>query len=276
MPSTLERKGGVATLQEAAGWLGRNPALILAYLALGVVNALGELGVLAGLFSILGLFVMLYVDGLTHLVARDEGVGDDVDLSSASSTVVDQFLSLIGIFVIYAVAVTIGLILLIIPGIYLALRLSLAFPACVIDRRDTFESIDASWDAAGGNLLKLLGITVLAAVVFLAAAAVTALFTGLGEGFLGATIVVSAVLTAIIGPIVELAYARVYLENRDQAIDEDGREATGDDEPWDDSEADEWDDGTESWDERDSSTWDDTDDRDTWGVDDDDRDRRDR
>ncbi|WIV67635.1 hypothetical protein [Natrialbaceae archaeon AArc-T1-2] len=270
MTTTLDRKGGIATVREAASWLGQNPVLIVAYLALGIVNALGELGVLAGLLSIVGLFVMLYVDGLSHLVARDEGFGETVDLSSASETVVDQFLSLIGIFIIYAVAVTIGLILLIIPGIYLALRLSLAFPACVIDRKDTFESIDASWDAAGGNLLKLLGITILAALVFGVATGVAALLTGLDETFFAVTVAVSAVVTAIVGPLVELAYARVYLENRDRAVDEpddgDTTDEPWDDEPWDEGD-DTWDDGTEAWDEPESTSWD---------VDDDDRDRRDR
>jgi hypothetical protein len=114
----------------------------------------------------------------------------------------------------YVVAVTVGLILVILPGIYLFVRLSLAFPACVIDDRDALESLKTSWAVAKGNLLKLFGITVLSLLVIGGAGIATALFTGFGDGFFLAFAAVGALVGAVLSPIVQFAYARVYLENR--------------------------------------------------------------
>jgi hypothetical protein len=215
MNETLQRKGIVGTIGEAIEWLQRNPVLIVVFLFYGLLELFAELlGPIGTLISILSFLVLIYIDGLVHVVARDEAVGEGGDLGHASSVVLGRLLSLVGIWIAYLVAITVGLILLVLPGIYLAVRLSLAFPACVIDDRDALESLKTSWSVAKGNLLKLFGITVLSLLVIASAGIATALFTGIGEEFMLAYLAVGALVGAVLSPIVQFAYARVYLENR--------------------------------------------------------------
>lgn len=207
----LARKSAIDTILEALEWLQRSPILILAFLVVGVVDALGEM---SALFALLGLLLMVFVDGVAHRFAYAEVVGERTTFGDEVGPVVDRYLSLLGAFVVYIAAVTVGLLLLILPGIYLALRLALAFPAIVIDDQGAFEGLATSWDVAQGNLLKLLGITLLALVVFFSTVFVAAVVT-VGLDSIVPLVLVSGAVTAIVGPVVEMAYARVYLENRD-------------------------------------------------------------
>ncbi|MFC4988856.1 glycerophosphoryl diester phosphodiesterase membrane domain-containing protein [Saliphagus infecundisoli] len=215
MDGTLRRKGVAGTIGDGIEWLRRNPVLIVLFFGYGLLELVGEfLGFLGGLVTLLGYLVYLYINGLVHVVGRDEAMGDPVDLGRASSAVLGQFVSLIGIFIVYVLAVGIGFVLLIIPGLYLGVRLSLALPACVIDEKGVTESLETSWSVAKGNLLKLFGIFLISFLIVVGTAIATLLVTGFGEGFYLAFLVVSAVLTAVVTPIVQFAYARIYLENR--------------------------------------------------------------
>ena len=240
MADRVSRKDAFATMGEAVGWLKRNPVLVALFFLLGIVDSLGQEIPLIGLVSLL---LFLYFGGIAHLFARDEIRGTHPDLGAASSRVLGRLLSLIGIFIVYAIAVTVGLLLLIIPGIYLALRLSLAFPACVIDDQGAFESLSTSWDVAHGNLLKLLGITIIAFFVMLLALILAVPFAESGAGLLVVYVLLVAVISAAVQPTVEMAYARVYLENRgsdpatgprsdDPWNEDDSWDEDGDDDPW--------------------------------------------
>ncbi|WP_440764206.1 glycerophosphoryl diester phosphodiesterase membrane domain-containing protein [Natronorubrum sp. DTA7] len=213
MSVQLHRKNSVDTMLEAFDWLKRNPILILLFLIVGFVDGLGDESVT---FTLLGFLLTIVANGVAHRFAFAEARGESATIGIELDTVLGRLLSLIGATLIYAVAVTIGLILLIIPGIYLGLRLSLAFPAIVIDDENAFEGLGTSWNVAHGNLLKLLGITLLSLLVLFSTVIVATLFSVDVESFVFVALV-GAIITAIVGPIVQLSYARVYLENREPA-----------------------------------------------------------
>ncbi|MDG5761398.1 glycerophosphoryl diester phosphodiesterase membrane domain-containing protein [Natronococcus sp. A-GB1] len=225
MTARPQRKNSVDTMAEAFGWLKRNPELILLFLIVGLVDGLGEVSFL---FGLLGFLLLIVADAVAHRYAYAEvrevttSIGDEV------GHVLGRLLSLVGATLIYFVAVTIGLLLLILPGIYLAIRLSLAFPAIVIDDENALGGLETSWNVAKGNLLKLFGISVLAFLALFS--------TGIVAGVVGvafesvvAVATISAVVTAIVSPIVQLSYARVYLENRP---DSESGSTDRDDDPW--------------------------------------------
>ncbi|WP_254863777.1 hypothetical protein [Halovivax gelatinilyticus] len=258
MVGSIPRKTALETFGEAFGWVKRNPVLVVLFFILGVIDAAGEA---EPLLSLLAVVLTLYFGGIAHLFARDELGGTTPDLGEASSRVLGRLVSLIGIVLVYVVLVFVGLLAFIVPGIYLLLRLSLAFPACVIDDQNAFESLSTSWDVAHGNLLKLLGISVLALLAYSAAAlfaVAVAVPFGDEATFFAVVVLASAVATAILQPLVELAYARVYLENRD---DDEMYHA---DDPADDGPASAADDerlGESTWDEdRSGHGWDRSDD----------------
>lgn len=196
---------------EAFEWLQRNPVLILAFLVVGVVDALGEA---SALFALLGLLLVIFVDGVAHRFAYAEATGGRTTFGDEVGPVLDRYLSLLGAFVVYAVAVAIGLVLFVLPGIYVGLRLVLAFPAVVIDDQGAFEGLGTSWDVARGNLLKLLGISILTFLVLFSTVFAASIVTVASDS-LAIVALVGTVVTAVVAPIVQMAYARVYLENRD-------------------------------------------------------------
>ncbi|MDG5818763.1 glycerophosphoryl diester phosphodiesterase membrane domain-containing protein [Natronococcus sp. A-GB7] len=225
MTTRPQRKNSVDTMAEAFGWLKRNPELMLLFLVVGLVDGLGEVSFL---FGLLGFLLLIVADAIAHRFAyaevrdRATSIGDEID------HVLGRLLSLVGATLIYFVAVTIGLLLLILPGIYLAIRLSLAFPAIVIDDENAFDGLGTSWSVAKGNLLKLLGISVLAFVALFSTGIVAGIVGALFES-VAVVAAISAVVTAIVSPIVQLSYARVYLENRPGSEPE---PADRDDDPW--------------------------------------------
>lgn len=69
----------------------------------------------------------------------------------------------------YAIAVTVGLVFLILPGLYLLVRLSLAFPAAVVDRRGVIGSLREGWRRSSGNVVRIgsvVAVPILANLVF--------------------------------------------------------------------------------------------------------------
>lgn len=227
MTTRLQRKNSVDTMAEAFGWLKRNPELLLLFLVVGLVDGLGEVSFL---FGLLGFLLVIVADGIAHRFAYAEVQSRATSIGDEIGRVLGQLLSLVGATLIYFVAVTIGLILLIIPGIYLALRLSLAFPAIVIDDENAFDGLGTSWTVAKGNLLKLFGISLLAFVALFSTGLVAGVVGGLFES-VAAVAALSAVVTAVVSPIVQLSYGRVYLENRPESESE-STDRDDDDEPW--------------------------------------------
>ncbi|MFC4449931.1 hypothetical protein [Halorussus aquaticus] len=103
----------------------------------------------------------------------------------------------------------VGLLLLVLPGVYLFHRLVLAYPACVIDRKGPLASLRASWRASRGNVGKLFAV----AFSYLALVGASNVLSGvLGRGTL-ASGVVSAGLAAGAIPLFGLAFGHLYLES---------------------------------------------------------------
>jgi membrane-anchored glycerophosphoryl diester phosphodiesterase (GDPDase) len=136
-----------------------------------------------------------------------------VDYEIASDIVRNRFVTLILVSIVYFIAVVIGLILLVIPGIYIGARLSPALPASVLDEYGVSDSLSVGWDIGQGNVLKLLGIFLLTVVVpgilFSGAAVAAGFDVAQNPVFSLALSPVGAVFSAI----GELALARVYIEN---------------------------------------------------------------
>lgn len=100
----------------------------------------------------------------------------------------------IGAFIIMAVAIGMGLILLIVPGIIMMLRLSLAGFVLVDERIGPIDAIQRSWDITRGRTMDLL-------IFFIVL---------LGLNILGAACLVVGLLVTV--PISGLAMAYIYRE----------------------------------------------------------------
>ncbi|MFV0397755.1 MAG: hypothetical protein ACK5JU_07025 [Bacteroidales bacterium] len=109
-----------------------------------------------------------------------DAVDGNEPLFSAFSETFRIMLPYIALYFLYVLIVLSGIILLIIPGIYLGIRLQFA-PLCMIEGAGIMEAFKKSWKLSKGNMLKLTllyliyfglvlaGIIVLIVGVFVAA-----------------------------------------------------------------------------------------------------------
>lgn len=245
------RRSAAETCGQALDWLSELPVLVGTFAVVALAGSLDtavadvlastdvaestSTVVTAG-FTLVEIALFLIAGGVAHVYADRLTAGERVrggidELRSTAVDVSGKLISLFGVFVVYSVAVAIGA-LLVLPGLYLALRLALAFPACVLDDQGIRESISTSWDTARGNLLKLAGIVALVFVGLLAALLVSvtllaavALAIPVGALVLAVGQLVVAALVGVVVGTLQLSLGRVYVENRDA---EPGASSTGD------------------------------------------------
>jgi hypothetical protein len=103
----------------------------------------------------------------------------------------------------------IGLLLFVLPGIYLFHRFLLSYPACVIDDKGPLASLRAGWRASRGSVLKVFAVSV---VYFVLVGGSNAAAGAFGEYTLASGFV-SAGLSGVVIPLFGLAFGHLYLES---------------------------------------------------------------
>jgi len=189
------------------------PILLGLFIAVRVVSAVAGVAP-AGLdliLTIAGFLAAVLVGGMSYVYAEHKLRGESSDPETAASIVREQFLPFIGVTIVYSIAVGIGFVLLIIPGLYIGARLFPALPACVLDRYSLSDSLSVGWDIGGDNLLKLLGVFLLRAIPSLFISIVGAVAVGLSGNLL--FLLVTAPVLAFIEAVSQLSVGRVYIEN---------------------------------------------------------------
>jgi hypothetical protein len=235
----IPRKDAAETYGQALEWIRGLPVLVGAFALVFLSDPAGEaagsvlaaagvggvaIGVVSAGFGLAGLLFWLIVAGVAHsytdrLVSGAQVQGSVGELLDVTTGVARRLPSLLGVLLAYSVAVTVGFVLLVVPGLYLSVRLLLAFPACVIDGKGVVESLSTSWEVAGDSLLKLGGLVGLLFLAMFAALLALVAVLGvpalvLGELSLLESLsqVLAVPLTAVLFGAHQLAIARVYLE----------------------------------------------------------------
>lgn len=91
-------------------------------------------------------FLLIYVVVFKHMQLVDEGV-EQIEVGMLLEDFARNFFGTLGLFFVLAIATMIGLIFLIIPGIYIATKLSLA-PVIFIAEEESFgDALSKSWEA---------------------------------------------------------------------------------------------------------------------------------
>ncbi len=112
-----------------------------------------------------------------------------------------RLLPLLVAYILFMIIFVLGFVALIIPGIWLATKLSMTFPAVVFERKGPFAAIGRSWSLTGGNFWRTLGTLI---VVFLIAFVLQLVLGGIVGGILGASDSVSELTVAIVLTLVNL------------------------------------------------------------------------
>jgi Membrane domain of glycerophosphoryl diester phosphodiesterase len=112
-----------------------------------------------------------------------------------------RMLPLIVAYIVVLFIVVLGLLLLVIPGVWLAVKLSMVFPVVVFERKGPFGAVGRSWALTRGNWWRTFGTLL---VVFLITFVLQLVLGGLVAGILGASDGVGELTAAIVLTLVNL------------------------------------------------------------------------
>ncbi len=182
--------GLIAGILQAAG------GLILVLLAAAVR--------MAGHALYVGFVVKLVQD--TRDGRRDEGVGD---LFSAA---MPSILPLIGFGILFGIAVTIGFVFLIVPGLILITFWSVGAPAIVAEGIGPIDAFKRSWQLVRGDAWPVFGVLlVVLLIVIVIGVVLGALATPIGDGE-ASTWIASIISATITAPIFAIAVSVLYFD----------------------------------------------------------------
>lgn len=198
-----------ALYQREAGTLLPAAALLYAIQFLVAIVLPTSLAIIVSI--VFWVLVILYQGFVVELVAADES-NRRMTMGELLSAVTPVLGSLLVISILFAIALVIGFILIIIPGLILLTIWSVVVPVEVLEHRGVLGSFGRSRELVRGNGWNVFGVIVIvwvAAIVISFLAAVLA--SGLGH--VGRDIVQWAVNVAI-APLVALSATVLYLELR--------------------------------------------------------------
>ncbi len=162
------------------GVIGRNAALFLGLslvivglpqLGIGmfVAPSLSDPGALMGgptaiLSSIVGYFLYLFLSIILQasliVASANDLAGRPVNFGECVSRAIAKLLPLIGLGIVVAVGISVGLVMLIVPGVILYLMWMVAVPAMMVENLDVAGSLSRSSALTKGSRLRLLGLIV--------------------------------------------------------------------------------------------------------------------
>lgn len=189
-------------------------ALILMIPSSIIVALLGDNGGLQFLGSLINLAVSAWLVGSIVRIVEDVEADGRVDhpVGEVLGSVLPRLLPLIALQFVIGIGVGIGLVLLIVPGIILALMWIVAVPAFVVEGRGVFDSLSRSSELTSGNRMRILAIGLIVLVVYGLVWVLSALLTAAAP-LLGVLVMIAiAVLTY---PYVSIITAVLYFRLRE-------------------------------------------------------------
>jgi hypothetical protein len=189
---------------------GAVAVFVLVGIASGLLQNAGGLvlGTLALIVELVGRAI--FVGFVVRLVEdvrdgrRDHTVGD---LFSSAS---DAIVPLIGFGILFGIAVGIGFILLVIPGLFLLTMWSVGAPAIVVEKEGMIGAFGRSWNLVKGDGWRVFAVLL---IVFLIGLAVSAVLLAIGNSIGSGGSLVAAIVAAVItAPIYAIAVSALFFD----------------------------------------------------------------
>ena len=196
-----------------AHWQHLLPFALVVYLLLGLISlvltlALGWFGAILGAF--VGIIGVFWLQGaLVEAVADIRDGRADLTMGQTFSRAQQHIGPLAIAGILAGLAIAVGLLLLIVPGLYLLTIWSLLIPVIVLERRPVMEAFGRSRELVSGYGWSAFGVIVLCFLILLGVSLVVSILTFWIGGAFGEY--VRSVLSNTIGiPFLALALTNMY------------------------------------------------------------------
>lgn len=206
-------------------WLAHGFVTIDRYGRTQVVPQTGS-GVLLSLLGVaVGIVVYSLAQGSTVHAVSELYLGRGASIAASLKRAWGNLGSLFGVVVLNGMAAVVGLVCLVIPGIYIACRLLVCVPAAMIERRGPRESLSRSWDLTRGYAGRPFVLYLLYFVLFFAIGLVAevpiSLMAQRANGdpqilreSMALNLIVNTVLSVLIEPILLIGASVFYFDLR--------------------------------------------------------------
>jgi ABC-type multidrug transport system fused ATPase/permease subunit len=188
------------------------PVALVIFAVVAIVNA-----IIAGSLILLPLGLAVSVVAATLYQGMVVGLVRDVQDGRRDSSVQDLIdaawpvvLPLIGVGILAGIAIGIGFLLLVIPGLILLTIWAVIAPVIVVERSGVMDSFGRSRELVRGNGWQVFGVIF---VVFLISAVVAGVLGAIGAGIsdsVGMRILFNLIASTLTAPIAALAAATIY------------------------------------------------------------------
>jgi len=193
------------------------PAALLVFVPVAVISGLiyaGDLGILGALIvAAISTIATYWFQGMVVEAARDILDGRrDHTIGSLFRSVTPVLGTLIVVGILAGIAIGIGLLLLIVPGLFLLTIWAVVAPVIVIERAGAIESFGRSRELVRGSGWQVFGvIVVLFLLQFIVTAVIQAIANGVSDSFAGYA-VADLIVRLLVGPLSALAASVIYFE----------------------------------------------------------------
>ncbi len=158
----------------------------------------------------------MFIYGASIVRIESIAQGADVGIGPSFGSTLPRVPGLVGAMFCFVLAVLVGCMLFVVPGIYLAGALFLFVPAIVLDGKGAIESLSHSYRLILGNWWRLAVIggiaLIIAYLVYLAVGVLVGLVMGFRGAELSFVIVVNLVSSLVGGVLMAPFFAALYVE----------------------------------------------------------------
>lgn len=193
------------------------PAALALFLVVALLNGLvlsGDGGLFATLLVVLiGTVATYWFQGMVVEAVRDILDGRrDHTVGSLFQSAVPVILPLFLVGLLAGIAIAIGFLLLIVPGLFLLTIWAVLAPVVVVERAGVFDAFGRSRQLVKGHGWQVFGVIV---ILFLITAASTgvvrAIFVGIADSFVG-YFLADLIVRVLVSPLSAIAAAVMYFE----------------------------------------------------------------
>jgi hypothetical protein len=178
----------------------------------GVLNNSGSvvLSLIGTIVSLVGTYI--FIGAVVRLVEDVQDGTLDSSVGTLISSIMPVLFTLILVGIIASIGIGVGLVLCIVPGLFLLTFWAVVSPLVVVENAGVGQAFSRSWELVKGNAWQVFAVILL---FFLLQAVVGAIFVVIARGISDAvflTIIVSILVRLALAPLSALAGAVIYFE----------------------------------------------------------------